>query len=288
MRNLRTRGGTLMVLALVLSGCSSLGGAENEAEQALDDINVVDEANLNEIMLTIGDPREAVTYFRNASAENPERLDLKRGLAESLVRADRPREAVSAWKDVTAHPDATNEDRVALADALIRSNQWDEAATTLGAVPPTHETYRRYRLAAMIADSREEWERADSFYETAAGMTTQPANVLNNWGYSKLSRGDHAAAERLFGEALQYDRDMFTAKNNLVLSRAAQRNYKLPVVPMTQTEKARLLHTMALGAIRQNDVATGRGLLEEAVDTHPQYFEEAARALEALERDAAN
>ena len=53
---------------------------------------------------------------------------------------------------------------------------------------------------------------------------------------------------------------------------------------MTQTERAELLHTAALAAIRRGDVDIGRGLLEEAVDTHPQHFDAAVRALRALEQ----
>ena len=81
---------------------------------------------------------------------------------------------------------------------------------------------------------------------------------------------------------------MFTAKNNLVLARGAQRNYDLPVIPMTQTERAQLLHTLALAAIKQNDVTTGKGLLREAIDTHPQHFEQAVRSLRALEDNVTN
>ena len=74
-----------------------------------------------------------------------------------------------------------------------------------------------------------------------------------------------------------------TAKNNLVLARAAQRKYDLPVLRMTQTERAELLYSMALAAIKQGDVAVGKGLLNQAIETHPQYFEAAARSLEALD-----
>jgi Flp pilus assembly protein TadD len=152
----------------------------------------------------------------------------------------------------------------------------------LNTVPPTHETYNRYRLEAMIADSREQWDRADSFYEIAAGLTPEPAGVLNNWGYSKMTRGDYRGAERLFIDALRHEPGLFTAKNNLVLARAAQRRYELPLIEMTQVERAELLHTMALAAIRQGDVETGRALLQEAIATHPQHFEAAANALAAL------
>ena len=275
-------------VSLVLGGALGLGAcgdrnSDAAAARAIQDINVIDETNLNDVMMTVADPAEAVAYFQNASAANPGRLDLRRGLGRSLVRAGKPTEAVTILREVAAHPEATNDDRVDYADVLIRTNQWDRAAEVLHAIPPTHETFERYRLEAMIADSKKQWDKADSFYETAAGLTNRPASVLNNWGFSKLTRGDYEGAERLFHEAIRYDPNLFTAKNNLVMARGAQRNYQLPMVQMTQPERAQLLHTMALAAIKQNDVNTGRSLLQEAIDTHPQHFEVAVRALRAIE-----
>jgi len=109
--------------------------------------------------------------------------------------------------------------------------------------------------------------------------------VLNNWGYSRLTRGDFDGAEDLFIQSISYDPDLFTAKNNLVLARAAQGNYALPLIQMTQIERAQLLHTAGLAAIRQGEVDVGRGLLTEAIDTHPQHFEAAVRALRALDTE---
>jgi Flp pilus assembly protein TadD len=277
---------TLCAAAIGLSACEQSG--ETDVERAMQDINVVDETNLNDVMLTVGDPNEAVRYFANASANDPGRIDLQRGLAKSLVRARRTDEAVGAWQIVVENEEATSTDRIDLADAYIRANEWDSAAATLNTVPPTYETFKRYRLEAMVADSRQQWEKADSFYETAVGLTTRPATVYNNWGFSKLTRGDYPAAERLFIDALRFNSNMFTAKNNLVLARGAQRNYAIPVIPMTQIERAKLMHTMALAAIKQNDVTIGKSLLNDAINTHPQYFEEATRALEALENNSGN
>ena len=267
----------------VLSACGGGSLSDAEVEQALKDVNVIDETNLNDIMLQVADPNEAVTYFQRTIAQNPDRIDLHRGLAKSLVRAKKPIAAASAWKKVISLPGSTNEDRVNYADALIRANDWDQAEAELDSIPPTHETFQRYRLEAMVADSNKEWKKADSFYEIAVDLTTTPSGTLNNWGFSKLTRGDFIGAEKLFSEALSYDSNMFTAKNNLVLARAAQRNYDLPVIPMSQTERAQLIHTAALSAIKQGDVNTGKALLAEAIDTHPQYFDAAVRSLEALE-----
>lgn len=274
-------------VALCLSGTVALSACQKspdaEVQRALKDVNVIDESNLSDIMLTVGDPEEAVAYFQRTASQNPDRVDLQRGLAKSLVRAGRPTEAAAVWRSVVAHPEVTNDDRVSLADALIRANEWPAAEAELNKVPPTHETFERYRLEAMIADSNKNWKKADSFYEIASGLTTKPSGVLNNWGFSKLTRGDAAGAEKLFIQALTYDPNMFTTKNNLVLARGTQRKYELPVVKMSQAEKAELLYTLALTAIKQGDVSVGKQLLREAVETHPQHFETAARALAALE-----
>ena len=96
-------------------------------------------------------------------------------------------------------------------------------------------------------------------------------------------RGDFAGAEKLFLQALKYDPTVFTSKNNLVLARAAQRQYDMPMIQMTQQERAQLLYTAALTAVKHGDVDTGKQLLQEAIDTSPQYFEEAVRALETLD-----
>lgn len=270
-----------LAAALAVAGCDKVRG--NQVARTFQDVNVVDESNLSDIMLTVADPNEAVAYFKRTAAEQPDRVDIQRGLAQSLVRAARFTEAVAVYAKLVQMPKATDDDRVDHADAMIRAGDWKGAEAALDAIPPTHETFKRYRLEAMVADSNKEWQKADSFYETATGLTTQPASVLNNWGYSKLTRGDFAEAERLFADAIRADDKLFTAKNNLVLARGAQRKYTLPVMPMDQVERAQLLHTLGLSAVKQGDVETAKSLLREAVDTHPQHFEAAVRSLNALD-----
>lgn len=277
-------------LAAVLgaSACDKKTIDKNAVDRQLQDLNVIDESDLNEVMLTASDPNEAVAYFQRATRGKPDRIDLQRGLAQSLIRAKRPVEAVSAWKKVLKMDGATDADKVNLADAYLRNSQWDQAEAVLDEIPPTHETFKRYRLEAMVADGNKEWKKADSFYETAVGLTTTPASVMNNWGYSKLTRGDYPAAEQLFIQAIRQDDTLFTAKNNLVLARGAQGNYSLPVIPISQEERAQLLYSLGLTAVKRGDVETGKGLFRDAIETHPQHFEAAVRSLRALENNVAN
>ncbi len=272
----------MVVCGLALTACAK-ETEEEKVEKTFQEVNVIDETNLNEVLLTAADPNEAVTYFQGAAAKNPGRIDLQRGLAISLSRAKRTTEAAAAWKKVTTMKGAGNVDKIEYADALVRSGDWNQAKVVLDSIPPTYESFKRYRLEAVVADSKKDWKRADHFYETAVGLTTRPGGVMNNWGYSKLSRGEYEEAERLFTEAIRQDKSLFTAKNNLVLARAAQGNYSMPVVPLTQVERAMLLNTMGISAVKQGDVTTAKNLFREAIATHPQHFEEAVRSLRALE-----
>ena len=70
--------------AFTLSACDKTD--EQDVDRAFQDVNVVDETNLNDVMLTVADPNEAVAYFQRATAGKPDRIDLSRGLAKSLVR----------------------------------------------------------------------------------------------------------------------------------------------------------------------------------------------------------
>lgn len=272
--------------AVVLSGCQREDFTD--VRRANTNVNVIDESNLNDLLLESADPEEAAAYFSRSLANDPGRIDFQRGLAKSLIRSGNSLAGAKAWKAVVNNSEATSADRVDYADALIRSGDWDEAKAQLNSVPPTYETYKRYRLEAMVADSSQDWKKADSFYEIAVGLTTKPSSVLNNWGYSKLTRGEYASAERLFAEAITYDTSLFTAKNNLVLARGAQGKYELPVVSMSQTERAQLLYTMGLSAVKSGDLSIGKGLIKEAIDTHPQHFETAVRSLRALEDNVTN
>ncbi|MEG3662086.1 tetratricopeptide repeat protein [Celeribacter halophilus] len=280
------------IFTLALAGTVALSACQKpfggDVRRADTSVNAIDGTGISDVMLNAADPAEAVSYFSRSVGENPDRIDLRRGLAKSLIRAGENDAAVEAWKSVIEHEDSTNDDKVDYADALIRTGEWKEAEAQLDSVPPTHETYKRYRLEAMIADSNQEWKNADSFYQTAVGLTTRPSGVLNNWGYSKMTRGEYKEAEKLFAKAITYDPTLFTAKNNLVLARGAQGNYDLPVMEMTQTERAQLLYTLGLTAVKSGDVAIGKGLIKEAIDTHPQHFEAAVRSLRALEANVSN
>ncbi len=60
-------------------------------------------------------------------------------------------------------------------------------------------------------------------------------------------------------------------------------DYQLPVVPMTETEKAYLLNNLGVIALRRGQREVARGLFAAAVETHPQYYAAAASRLASLD-----
>lgn len=273
----------VLLAALAVAGCEDHDKAREEI-QSLDSLNVIDENNLNDILLDFADPDRAVVYFQSSLAKEPDRLDFKQGLAESLMRAGRLEEAVLAYRNIESSNELTNGDRLRFSEALIQTGSWELGKAQLNTIPPTVETYDRYRLEAMISDFEKTWQKSDAYYDQARGLTTRPAAIFNNWGISKAARGDRKAAEEMFTRAISFDSTLFSAKNNLAISRATRKVYDLPIVPMTKVEQAQLLHNVALQAIRNGDVEIGRGLLEEAVETHPRFYAEASAKLDALNK----
>ncbi len=279
------RGIIALPFAMILVGCEAM----SPGKPTLDgDIDVIEATQQTDIMLTLAEPGEAVNYFRRKMGEKPEDATYIRGLAISLNRASRPQEAALVYNRLVESGKATNEDRLAYSETLIKTGSIEDAEQQLLAIPPTVETYKRYLLEAIVADNNKDWDKADSFYGTARGLTTKPAPVLNNWGMSKLARGDFESASNYFQEAITFDPELFSAKNNLVTARARKKNYRMPVIPMTELEEAQLLYNSGIIAVRQGDIDIGRGLFELAIETHPQHFPEATSALSSLQSNVSN
>jgi Flp pilus assembly protein TadD len=265
---------------MVLLGACEGGIAEREPPLAG---NIIDDADIGQLLLTAGDPEEAVEYFRTALAASPDRADFRRGLAVSLARARRYPEAARVYGEMVARGQAEPADRLEYAMVAARLERWDEAQTILATLPPGMDSARRHQVDAMLADHAGDWAAADAAYARAEALAADPAPVLNNWGISQMSRGDMPAAVELFERALAYDSRLFSAKNNLAIAHGLMGDYRLPAVPMTETEKAYMLNNLGVVAQSHGQIEIARGLFAAAIEAHPQHYAAAASRLAELE-----
>jgi len=268
----------LTVTAMGLSACESVSEKEDPLAGS-----IIDEANLNDLMLSAADPSDAVLYFESSLVNEPDRADFRRGLAISLSRAKRYNEAARVFQELITLDQDAPADRLEYAFVAMRLDRWDDVRTLAQSFPDGLQTARRYSIDAMVADQDNDWAAADEAYARAEKLSPRPAAVLNNWGVSQMSRGDLGAAEVTFRRAISFDSRLFSAKNNLAIVRGLQGQYKLPLVPLSDEERAVLLNNLGIIAMRQGDEKIARGLFAAAVDAHPQHYASAVDKLAALE-----
>ncbi|MEO1493786.1 MAG: bacterial transcriptional activator domain-containing protein [Pseudomonadota bacterium] len=268
-----------LALVAAIAGCTQ---TIEEREKSIPK-SVIDAAELTDLLLTAGDPEEAVSYFQSALANEPDRADFRRGLAVSLARAKRYPESARVYQEMIALSQAEPADNLEYALVSARLDKWTDAESLIAQLPTGFNSARRHMAEGMLADHKKNWAEADAAYARAENLTTNPANILNNWGVSLMSRGDFPAAASTFERALSFNSRLFNAKNNLAIARGLQGNFQLPVVPMTETEKAIILNNLGLIAMRKNERRIAKGLFAAAVDIHPQHYREAADRLAALE-----
>lgn len=264
-----------------------LSGCESPNPEPLSG-NIIDDARIEDLLLTAGDPEDAVRYFESALAQEPGRADFRRGLAISLGRAKRYPESARVFEELVALGQAEPSDRVEYAYVAARLEKWDDVKAVVAGLPAGLNSVRRYLVEAMVADHEQQWEAADAAYARAETLATNPAGVLNNWGVSMMSRGELKRAEQTFERALSFNSRLFNAKNNLAIARGLQGEYRIPPIPMTETEKAYILNNLGLIAIRKGDTEIARGLFAAAIEAHPQHYAAAASRLAALEAAVQN
>ena len=272
-----------LLAGLTLMGCESIADKKDPIPKS-----VIDAANLNDLLLAAGDAEESVQYFQSALAQEPNRADFRRGLAVSLSRAKRYPESARVFQELVTLGQDIPADRINYAFVAARLQRWDDVRAVVNDLPPGVETSRRYLVIAMLADHDQNWALADQSYSRAETLATNPASVINNWGVSRMSRKDLSGASETFERALSFDSRLFSAKNNLAISRGLQGNFELPIVPMTEKEKAIILNNLGLIAVRRGDKDIAKGLFAAAVDAHPQHYAAAADRLAALEGSIEN
>ena len=261
--------GAALVLMLAATGCASVGG--NGLSSRSD--------------TQIGLVSAAEGEVRNLLAElerNPKDASLRRGLAQAYAKSGRMAESRDAYRKLMGAGAATPSDHLDLVRVALYLDDISTARTAIGAVPGDRGGARRAMLDAMIADHAGAWARADAGYAAAARTSEDPAEVLNNWGVSRLARGDAAGAEATFAQAVAADKSLFVAYNNLAIARAMRGNYRAPSTSLTRAQDAMLMHNMGLVAERRGDIDAARKLFAAAVEKHPQTYAGAATRLARL------
>ena len=271
----------LCLLLVSVSGCQTLLGGSGEGV-ATPPTNQT--STLRSILGQVGLSNEAQAAVpQGAQSEaDPNSVETLRSLARNLVSEQRYVEAAEVWVRVLATSGAIEADRDEYIRTLVRLERWDEARRQLEAAPTTPASEMRLQLSGLIYDQWKDWTAADQAYSQLFLVATKPEIALNNWGMSKMVRGEYSQAALDFGEAINIRPDFKNAHINLALARGFTGEFSLPSVDLTAVERAHLYHDFGMIAVQSQNSAKAEELFNQAIETHPQYFEQAVARLDEL------
>lgn len=82
-------------------------------------------------------------------------------------------------------------------------------------------SWKAWNVKGVVADMEGDWAGADEAFARAGSLAPAEAEVLNNFGWSLLQRGEWARAVTLLEQAVALDPKSPRIRNNLELARAA-------------------------------------------------------------------
>lgn len=174
--------------------------------------HAIGEGRLKEAKLIIA--RAVTAGFRGAPVE--------RLTADLAFASGNYLQAWSQYRQLAGSADKQPGDCEKGAIAALKLLRADEAQTLVEcAVKSPDASWRAWNARGVLADMQHDWAIADESYARASQLAPSQADIVNNEGWSKLLRGDWAAAIPLFEKAVALDSTSARIANNLELARAA-------------------------------------------------------------------
>jgi Flp pilus assembly protein TadD len=143
-------------------------------------------------------------------------------------------------------------------------------------------SWRAWNALGRARDARRAWEEARAAYERALALAPDEGAVLNNFGMSKLSAGDHDGAAALFVRALEASPDLAAAETNLRLAPALGGRYEEALAGVDAEDRPAALNNAGYAALLRGDYAQARILFLRAIDASPGFYEPAWSNLQFL------
>ncbi|HXI87445.1 MAG TPA: tetratricopeptide repeat protein [Parvularculaceae bacterium] len=234
---------------------------------------------------------EASAAFRTALAQNPNDLDARYGLAESLRLGGDPEASKAEYLKVAASPDWRAKALEGEGSADLVTGDQDGAYESFNAaVELDPNSWRAWLGLARLRDLAHDWANADEAYAAAMKTSDQKAVVLNNEGVSHLARLDTPGAIDLFQQALAADPALDRARTNLELARATS-DASVDGIAASEPDakkRAQKLNNYGYVAMLQGRLDEAERAFESAIEAYPSFYPTAYQNLQAVKAMRAN
>ena len=145
-------------------------------------------------------------------------------------------------------------------------------------------SWRVWNLLGVLADGRGDFGSADEYYRKALAAAPDQPELLNNIGWSHLLRGDWAGAVPSLERAVQIDRNLKRAANNLELATAGlSDNLPSRNVGESDTAWSARLNDAGIAAQIRGEQSKAVAAFTQALEARAVWYERAANNLNAVE-----
>jgi Flp pilus assembly protein TadD len=185
--------------------------------------------------------------------------------------------------------DAPAEDKGRIAEragiSALRCGQFEKAqAHLIKATGMPTVSWAAWNGLGVLADRDQDWLGADRSYIEALRLAPANAEVLNNFGWSLMLRGEWQRSLEILERAAALQPGLSRLARNLELVRTAV-TQNLPERQLGESDESwsARLNDAGVVAYKQGNVAKARAAFARAVEVRGHWFERAANNLELTE-----
>lgn len=230
---------------------------------------------------------EARLLIARAISEGFRGAPIERLTANVSFASGKYLEALVAYQQLAGSPDKEIGDCEKGAIAALQLGRIDDARPLVDcAVAPAHPSWRAWNVRGVLADFTHDWRAADLSYARAHELAPKEAKIINNQGWSKLLRGDWAAAVPFFEEATALDHKSERIANNLELAKEALAA-DLPQRRAGESDRdwAVRLNDAGVAAELLGDKQRAIAAFTQALDASPMWYDRASNNLKAVSQN---
>ena len=271
-----------VIVMLALGGCA-MGGQPEEVTVAPPRVST--EQTLAAAQGDIEARRYQLAYQRltRLDAAGRETPEARLILAEVLLGLGNPKEALAQFETLQSEPAYRARAFQGMGLSLASLSDFNLAKQPLDiAVAEDPNLWRAWLALGRVHDSNQDWQASRDAYDKALAIQPGSPVIVNNIGMSLMlqHRYDEAALE--FQRALAADPSMEMVRANLRIALAWQGKYDEAVVGLSGSSRADDLNNVGYVAMLRGDQDAAQRMFAQALEASPTYHEDAARNLETL------
>jgi len=230
---------------------------------------------------------EATLLIARAISEGFRGPPIERLTANVSFASGKYLEALVAYQHLAGSSNKEIGDCEKGAIAALELGRIDDAKPLVDcAVAPRHASWRAWNSRGVLADFTHDWTTADDSYSRAHKLAPKEARIINNQGWSKLLRGDWAAAVPYLEQASALDQKSERIANNLELAKAALAA-DLPQRRDGESDRdwAVRLNDAGVAAELLGDKQRAIAAFTQALDASPVWYDRASNNLKAVSQN---